>query len=105
MKNPFTRKDVEEVLQQFPNTRDSDLELANKMCQNKRVYLLMADRVAIGNFVTRERRRFQSQWYYTPLSEKIKKRRWQLREIYKMEYTPTKINIQEKVLNNVMAWV
>ena len=103
-KTTITKQMIENVLDNYPDTRNSDLALGNKICTVYNIYLLMIDWMTEANFISRTRRRFQQMWLYLPTDKKVQQRRGQLREAMREEYTPSKKQIQEYSLQEVMAW-
>ena len=101
-KHWITRKEIEFILKEFPESRDSDLTLGNRICEIYHVYLLWVDRVAFWNFLSRERRYFQEKGMYLA-SNPVGRRRKQLEQSSKEEYQPSKIDIHNAVMQQMMC--
>ena len=97
----LTEKTVEMVLADRPRSRDDD-EL---LCQILESMWYRDDhrKCYFYNAVGRRRRNIQKKWLYPAISP-VSKRRQALKEVYKTEYTPSKKQIQEYSLQEVMAW-
>ena len=102
MINPIHKEQVEFCLREFPDTRNSDLQLAREICSIYKIDVLMHDWVAMGCYITRVRRWYQNKGMYEPTDPAVKERRKQLAECNKEERIQDKNEVQEQSITKVL---